>query len=256
MMKRVVHLSIGSLISILALACASGSDDDTGFTGFTTSVPTTTLGDDMNDMEEDPETGEAEGDGDGDTGDGDGDTGDGDGDTGDGDGDTGDGDGDTGDGDGDTGDGDGDPGPDCGNGVVDPGETCDGNNFNGATCLTLGYDQGALTCTGCAVDPSTCSNTPQPGLGQLYSHCLTSANCPNLDGCATVTMEGEMDPFDGYCTNFCTTDAECSANTGGTAVPQCNDEVDSYCELDCAGGKTCPDGMECIALVGGKNLCY
>ncbi len=148
-------------------------------------------------------------------------------------------------------------GDDCGNGVIDPGETCDGLNFNGASCMVLGYDGGSLACNAnCAVDISGCSNAAQPGLGQLYSNCLDSANCPGLDGCATITNQGEVDPFDGYCTNLCTTDADCFANTGGTAVPQCNDEANPYCELDCSGGKTCPGGMECLSLVGGKKLCY
>ena len=252
MLKRVVHLTVASLLPLFVLACASGDDEDTTFGGFTT-FPTTTSSPTTTD---DPsETSDSVGDGDGDdpttTGDGDGDpttTGDGDGDPTT-----------TGDGDGDpttTGDGDGDPGPNCGNGSIDPGETCDGNDFGGVSCADLGYDSGTLSCTNCAVSTATCSNLPQPGVGQLYSHCLVPENCPGLDGCATVSMMGEVDPFDGYCTNFCTTDAECFANTGGTAVPQCNDAVDSYCELDCAGGKTCPDGMVCTGLQGGKFLCY
>jgi hypothetical protein len=254
MLKRVVHLSVVSWFSIFAAACATGGEDDGSsfgsFTGATTQTTQTTVNDDMDD---DLETGDGMGDGDGDPS-GDGDP------TGDGDGDptTGDGDGDptTGDGDGDptTGDGDGDPS--CGNGVIDPGETCDGTNFNGATCVSLGFDMGALSCTNCAVSTATCSNSAQPGLGQLYSHCLVPENCPGLDGCATVTMQGETEPFDGFCTNFCNSDAECFANTGGTAVPKCNTEPSRYCELDCSGGKTCPGGMMCINLQGGKQLCY
>jgi hypothetical protein len=256
MLKRVVHLSVASSISIWALACASGAEDNSSFGtfGVTSQQTTQTTVNDSMDDEDDLETGDDMGDGD-QTGDGDGDqTGDGDGDgdqTGDGDGDQ------TGDGDGDqTGDGDGDPGPSCGNGVLDPGETCDGNDFNGATCQGLGYDMGTLTCTNCAVSTATCSNAPQPGLGQLYSHCLANENCPGLGACVTVTMQGQMNPFDGYCTNFCNSDAQCFANVGGNAVPRCNNEPDRYCELDCSGGKTCPGGMACINLQGGKQLCF
>jgi hypothetical protein len=36
--------------------------------------------------------------------------------------------------------------PTCGNGVLDQGETCDGNNLGGQTCIGLGYDGGTLTC--------------------------------------------------------------------------------------------------------------
>ncbi|MFV8754793.1 hypothetical protein ACNOYE_29960 [Nannocystaceae bacterium ST9] len=237
------------MLGVLSLssACASGGEDDAftfGPTTFTTVAEDDEIDSDTSDTATSEET----------TGDGDTST------TGDGDTST-----TTTTGDGDTttttttGDGDTTTtgGDDCGNGVIDPGETCDGLNFNGASCMVLGYDGGSLTCNAnCAVDFTGCTNAPQPGLGQLYSTCLDSANCPGLDGCATVTNEGEVDPFDGYCTNLCTTDADCFANTGGSAVPQCNDEADPYCELDCSGGKTCPGGMECLALVGGKELCY
>lgn len=68
---------------------------------------------------------------------------------------TGDGDGDSGTGDGDpsTGDGDGDPGlPVCGNGMIEPGEQCDGGELNGISCTDLGYTGGSLGC-----DPVTCT---------------------------------------------------------------------------------------------------
>jgi hypothetical protein len=47
----------------------------------------------------------------------------------------------------------------CGNGVLEKelGEGCDGTDFGTASCATLGYKSGALTCTrSCAVDTSTC----------------------------------------------------------------------------------------------------
>jgi hypothetical protein len=44
----------------------------------------------------------------------------------------------------------GEPDP-CGNGVIDPGEECDGDNFAGNSCLNQGYDAGSIAC-----DPMTC----------------------------------------------------------------------------------------------------
>lgn len=47
----------------------------------------------------------------------------------------------------------------CGNGLIDSvyGETCDGANFGGATCLSLGSLDGALTCTfSCQIDTALC----------------------------------------------------------------------------------------------------
>jgi hypothetical protein len=47
--------------------------------------------------------------------------------------------------------------PDCGNGNLDVGEACDGNNLNGQTCESLGYDGGVLGCTnGCMIDVDDC----------------------------------------------------------------------------------------------------
>jgi hypothetical protein len=72
-----------------------------------------------------------------------------------------------GDGDGDTttttttGDGDGDTSTttttdtgdgECGNGVIDDGEQCDGGNLGGFSCSDLGYSGGTLAC-----DPVTCT---------------------------------------------------------------------------------------------------
>jgi hypothetical protein len=261
MHKRVAFL--GALFSVATMAgCAVGGEDDGSFGTFSGG----SFGDDSNlDMDAgtgtDDEAGTQDGTGDGDTTT----TGDGDTTTTTGDGDTtttttGDGDTTTTTGDGDTttttGDGDTTGGAMCGNGVIDPGETCDGNDFGGVSCTDLGFDGGTLTCNSCAVSTSTCTNAAQPGLGQLYSHCLDSDGCPGLDGCVTVSMMEGDPPYDGFCTNLCSTDAECSANVGGTAVPQCNDLMQSYCELDCSGGKTCPGGMECIPLTGGSELCF
>ena len=72
---------------------------------------------------------------------------------------SGDGDGDpAGDGDGDPA-GDGDPtGPVCGNGIVELGEQCDGDDLDGNTCETLGYVGGELLCDPvmCTYDASMC----------------------------------------------------------------------------------------------------
>jgi hypothetical protein len=151
-----------------------------------------------------------------------------------------------------------DTGDDCGNGVVDPGEGCDGANFNGQSCVGLGFDGGTLQCTaGCQIDSSNCTNGGgggQPADG-LYSSCLLPDDCVGTDGCATVTEQGQMNPFDGYCTNFCVSDAACDAGLGGTAIPNCNNELDPYCELTCTGGLTCPAPMECVALAD-RDVCY
>jgi hypothetical protein len=49
-------------------------------------------------------------------------------------------------------------GASCGNGTIDAGEDCDGQNLGGATCSTLGYGEGSLACDGqCLFDTSACA---------------------------------------------------------------------------------------------------
>jgi len=51
----------------------------------------------------------------------------------------------------------------CGDGIVDPGEQCDGSNFNNQTCQTQGFVGGVLSCkSDCSgFNTSQCSNAPQ-----------------------------------------------------------------------------------------------
>ena len=57
--------------------------------------------------------------------------------------------------------------PGCGDSVIGVGEQCDGANLGGATCASLGYASGVLTCTSvCTQNTSACSmQTPSSGGG-------------------------------------------------------------------------------------------
>lgn len=51
----------------------------------------------------------------------------------------------------------------CGNGVLEPGEECDSEDLDGATCSTLGFDLGALSCSAeCSLNTTDCENAPPP----------------------------------------------------------------------------------------------
>ena len=50
----------------------------------------------------------------------------------------------------------------CGNGVKDPGEVCDGDDFGGLTCQDIGFFGGELGCSGCQLDKGECT-LPPPG---------------------------------------------------------------------------------------------
>ena len=51
----------------------------------------------------------------------------------------------------------------CGNGIIEGGEDCEGEDLNSQTCETLGFGPGTLTCDiACSFDTSGCSPLPTP----------------------------------------------------------------------------------------------
>ena len=53
-------------------------------------------------------------------------------------------------------------GGNCGNGVIDMMEQCDGGMLNGFGCVDLGFSGGTLACDGltCTYDSSNCTSNP------------------------------------------------------------------------------------------------
>lgn len=55
------------------------------------------------------------------------------------------------------------PVPPCGDGILNPGENCDGANLNGQTCASLGFKSGALSCSpSCSYYTANCTNFNPP----------------------------------------------------------------------------------------------
>lgn len=92
----------------------------------------------------------------------------------------------------------------------------------------------------------------QPDDG-LYSACEDTTDCFGTVAC--VLVMGSL----GYCSNNCTIPGDCGVSPGGTAQPACvtasvlGTDM-QVCALDCAGGMTCPGGMECLPL-GASMVC-
>lgn len=56
--------------------------------------------------------------------------------------------------------------PGCGDGIIGPGEECDGGNLGGMSCSGLGYSGGVLSCTSaCTLNTSQCSASSPGGGG-------------------------------------------------------------------------------------------
>jgi hypothetical protein len=96
---------------------------------------------------------------------------------------------------------------DCGNNTVEAGETCDGTDFAGQTCGSLGFDRGELSCSGdCQTIIDTgCINDPPP-----QGNATPIANPGN-----TITLDGVLDGGD----LWDRPNADCSDGTGGADHP-------------------------------------
>lgn len=173
----------------------------------------------------------------------------------------------------------------CGNGKVDPGESCDGTDFQGKDCTQFGYEKGELTCRGCQIIPTSCVNKisqcgngfVEPGEdcesnklkgetcftkgfsdGQLKcTDCqFDTSGCTGGKGNKTFGQlcEKDDDCQTGICTRFNVTDRQgycgvtCSASKPCPGDAQCVFQVGQYqlCGWTCAAGGACPSGMNCI----------
>ncbi|TVQ99889.1 MAG: hypothetical protein EA398_11850 [Deltaproteobacteria bacterium] len=137
----------------------------------------------------------------------------------------------------------------CGNGVLDPGESCDGADLGGVTCGSLGFDGGTLACTAeCAFDTSGCvRETTGPSCGNGVIEGDEACDGADLGG---ETCEGLG--FDGG-TLSCASD--CTFDTAGCdAAPSCGNGViegDEECDGAELGGETC----EGLGFDGGTLSC-
>jgi len=105
------------------------------------------------------------------------------------------------------------PTSECGNGGIDEGEECDGANWQGATCESLGFVGGALACSEeCRFDTSGCSNC---GNGEVNLGEECDGSDLNAETCAGLGYSGS-----GLSCTGCQLDAsECEPMTGMVDVP-------------------------------------
>lgn len=141
--------------------------------------------------------------------------------------------------------GDGDPtddesesptdGDSCGDGILDPGEECDGSDLDSMDCVALGFLKGELTCGAtCSFDTAGCLDAVC-GDGIIEG----SEECDGMDlgGVDCVALGfGIGKPI---CTNACLFDTSVCPSPGEGE----NCSVVNWCpnNLNCIGGK-CYDG--------------
>ncbi|MFC1482418.1 DUF4215 domain-containing protein [Myxococcota bacterium] len=137
-----------------------------------------------------------------------------------------------------------DAGPTCGNGLIDPEESCDGSNFGAVDCQILGHDEGVLICTaGCQLDDSgcfTCGN----GIAEAAEAC---------DG---TDVQGQDCTDHGFVSGILACDQDCQLDLQGctNAVAVCGNgiaEANEVCDGSDLRGQDCLD----LGHAGGELAC-
>ncbi len=133
----------------------------------------------------------------------------------------------------------------CGDGIVDPGELCDGDALNGATCISQGFDGGDLVCTAeCTFDEAQCHLCGDGVIGGAEA-----CDAGELGGLACVDVEG----FDGgelACQANCQLDTSaCTACGNGTR------EDGEACDGSDVGSATCASRGFAEGMIGCNDDC-
>ncbi|MBU1511467.1 SBBP repeat-containing protein [Myxococcota bacterium] len=134
----------------------------------------------------------------------------------------------------------------CGNGQLETGEDCDGEDLAGQTCELLGYESGTLACSdSCRFDRSQCSGgVADCGNGTIESPELCDG--ADLDGqtCTSIGFSGGTLACNGDCT-LDTSDCSGQACGNGTV------DLAEACDGENLDGQTCAS----IGYYGGTLAC-
>ncbi len=127
---------------------------------------------------------------------------------------------------------------DCGNDMIDGGETCDGSDLGGEDCESLGFESGMLAClpgcfnfdvSQCVGEGGCCVANGTPGCGDMA---CTAAICAEDPFCCDTE-------WDGLCASAATTEPVCQ---GVSNCPDCGNgmlEPAEICDGDDLDGETC-----------------
>jgi hypothetical protein len=108
------------------------------------------------------------------------------------------------------------PPPVCGNGILEVGEACEGDDLYGQTCATAGFASGRLACASCGLDTTACGcevcDNLQDDDGDGLVDC-DDPDCLGLAGCPTEQCSDGVDN-DGNGYSDCE-DPGCASNAPG-----------------------------------------
>ncbi|MBQ9817065.1 MAG: hypothetical protein IJM59_06330 [Proteobacteria bacterium] len=162
----------------------------------------------------------------------------------------------------------------CGNGILEAGEECDGNNFGGNTCDSLigSGSRGALICNNCKISKENCSGASTCGNNLIDGNDVCDGKALNGATCASVVGEGSRgtiacrDNCSGYDITGCTAAAKCGNGLleegevcdgtrlndrtcatekgfGSQGTLVCNSTCTGFITSGCSGSTTCGNGV-------------
>jgi hypothetical protein len=139
------------------------------------------------------------------------------------------------------------PSDNCGNGVIDEGETCDGDDLAGKTCASLfpNKPEGTLTCAdGCSsfiVDD--CESIPSDNCGNGVIDEGETCDGDDLDGKTCADVYSDTKPE-----GILTCSVNCKSFSDTLCEPLCVPNCVGECGLDGCGGicGTCNEGENCV----------
>ncbi len=150
-----------------------------------------------------------------------------------------------------------DTGQECGDGIVEGTEQCDGSELGGASCESEGFDAGVLGCqpdctaydvSGCMVIPPCGNAVPDPG-----EQCDDGGESAACDVDCTLVVCGDLlvnETAGEACDGMDLAGASCESEGFSGGVLGC-----AGCELDTAGCFVCGDGvLDPGELCDGGNL--
>ena len=88
----------------------------------------------------------------------------------------------------------------------------------------------------------------------MFGHCHLPEQCAGLS-CFQVKQDEVV--LNGFCTVTCVNATQCGPSPGGcSATPACVPVGGQHaCALSCAGGGSCPAGMECMSFSDSGEIC-
>ncbi|MFO0747168.1 MAG: hypothetical protein U1F43_16115 [Myxococcota bacterium] len=132
----------------------------------------------------------------------------------------------------------------CGNGVVDGSEACDGSDLDGETCVTQGFAGGDLACDAlCGFDTSGCLSDVPPFDWTCSATWYGDGDCDCGCGAQDVDCAGTADA------NECDYCIACPGS--GT----CLDRVDSHDTTQCSATGAVPADWACPEAYFGDGTC-